>query len=271
MKRDFMAAALLSLLLILSSCGGSGSSTGGDNPPPPTQPQLSSGNWSLHSSSQVGPVGTVYIGGNLDHSGTSITGVMHIANSSCFDVATDVPFTGTSNGSNVTLASASISGQVISVTGTIINSKSMTGTYTITGGCAAGDRGSITGTFVPSISGTWKATEAVGAQTLTTTAVITQRSTPAAIGVFPLTGSISFSGATASGCFSGGTLDALSFIAGDIVAVLGNMDGQGGGTGQLIYVGFIDNPAAPTKIEGVYDAESSRCSLSSVPLTFTKQ
>ena len=261
------SSAVIGLLLLFTACGG-GDSSGGTNP---NNTQLTSGNWGIEATSQVLPSnGTAYIGGNINHSGTSITGVMHIFNSSCFDFGTNIYFSGTSNGNSINFTSAPMDGQVVSVTATASGSKSLSGTYSIAGGCSAGDHGTISGTFVPSISGTWKATETVGSQTLTTTATVTQQATADQWGTFPLSGSITFAGPTT--CFTGGTINVVnSFIAGDLVAVLGDMTVPGGGSGQLYYVGFLNNPAAPTQIVGMYDTESTACSLSGVDLTFMKQ
>jgi hypothetical protein len=52
--------------------------------------------------------------------------------------------TGTLTGSNISLTSASIGGQVTTLTGSITDD-AFTGTYTINGGCGNRDQGNVTG------------------------------------------------------------------------------------------------------------------------------
>lgn len=58
---------------------------------------------------------------------------------------------GTLTNGNISLASASVAGQVIALTGSFSDG-TLTGTYVISGGCAEGDHGSITGSAIPYIA-----------------------------------------------------------------------------------------------------------------------
>lgn len=60
--------------------------------------------------------------------------------------------TGTLTGSNISLTSTSVGGQVTTFTGSITDN-ALTGTYTINGGCANGDQGNVTGIKIPLIAG----------------------------------------------------------------------------------------------------------------------
>src|SRR5207237_1659215 len=93
--------------------------------------------------------GSVEVGGSLVSNGTQISGVVHILNSSCFQLAQDVSVSGSiTAGSNaVTMTSASIAGQVITVTATAsADGKTLSnGSYSIAGGCGGGGHGAIDG------------------------------------------------------------------------------------------------------------------------------
>src|SRR5437660_946232 len=114
-------ASLLVLALLLASCGAGGNSTPPSSPSPTPTPTAANitGNWDITAQSAVTP-GSVEVGGSLVSNGTQISGVVHILNSSCFQLAQDVSVSGSiTAGSNaVTMTSASIAGQVITVTAT---------------------------------------------------------------------------------------------------------------------------------------------------------
>src|SRR4051812_847260 len=227
MKR-LMLGCVLIVCSFMVGCGGSSSGGGGGGGS--QNASITSGNWYVEATSQVSAGQKSYLVGGLVQTGTTISGTTHIDNSNCYDLFNDdVPFTGTVSGSNVTLTSASVTGQVIKVTGWITSASTGTGTYTITGGCANVDHGNITAMHVPAISGTWKATEVSGSTTITTTVNITQQATSSPDGSFPLTGTVTF---TNSACAPTGTIDPMSFTAGDIVAVALNTNEVGGGHGQ---------------------------------------
>ena len=130
------------------------------------------------------------------------TGAMHILNlSPCIAAGTPITMSGTVDGNGLlTFTSAAIANQIftgtaaISSTGVSINS----GTYSVAGGCAGGDHGSLSGGVVPAVTGPYNVTFAITTPsnlTLTFTAPLTQ-SGPDAGGVFHIAGTISNSGQT---------------------------------------------------------------------------
>jgi hypothetical protein len=257
---------LFTALLFAVACGGNGSTPGGGGGT--HDATITSGNWYIVATSTAVAGQKSYVGGNLTQSGTTISGTMHVDNSSCYDLLTDVPMTGTISGSNVNLTSSSVNSQVIAVKGTV-GTNTITGTYTITGGCSDGDKGSVSAMFVPSITGTWKATETSGSTTVTTTATVTQGATATTDGIFPLSGTLNVTNPV---CFTSATIDQTqSFMAGDIVAVYATTNDVGGGTGTFIYVAYLDNPGVAKSFSGMYQFESGVCSGTSGNLNFTKQ
>jgi hypothetical protein len=107
---------------------------------------------------------------------------------------------------------------------------SLTGTYSISGGCSSGDGGSVTGVRVPSLTGSWTGT-IDGNNSETVSASVTQASSPGPqIGNYGVTvngdtyafyGTVQFTGNQCLGAFSGTIPDDtdLSIVQGNEVGV----------------------------------------------------
>lgn len=166
MKRLSSIYWLLSTLVPLCWCGGgirSSSPAAGPPPDPSSQSLNAAGNWQFNTTSAAGmPPAT--IAGSIAQSGVSISGAVHVDGSNCFDRVTTISLTGTVTGKNISLTSTSIEGQVTTFTGTISDDQlngtdsAFTGTYTISGGCAEGDHGSVAGLKIPFIGNTLNGT-----------------------------------------------------------------------------------------------------------------
>lgn len=230
---------------------------------------ITSGNWSIATTSTISGV-TSSIGGNLVQSGSAVSGIMHVNGSNCFDLlADDIVFSGTYSGDTLSLTSASMNNQIVTVRATG-SGNTLNGTYSIAGGCGGGDKGTIAATHAPSITGTWKSTLNQGSAIVAITANLTEASTSDAHGRFPLTGTFTFSG---SPCSSGGTIiNALdSGVWGDHAAAIAVTNDTNGGTGTLAFVGIVANPANPTTIAGEYQYFAGLCNGDSAFLQLTKQ
>ena len=161
MKHLSSTSWLLSVLILLSGCGG-GERTSG--PAPASSPLLPSdppshvldiaGNWQFSTTSVAG-MAPATISGGIAQSGSSVSGAAHLDGSKCFDRLTTIGLTGTLTGSNITLTSTTVDGQVTTLTGSVSDylstglTATFAGTYTIDGGCANGDHGNVTGIKVP--------------------------------------------------------------------------------------------------------------------------
>ena len=144
MKHFSSTSWLLLAFVLLCGCGGyqagrgyqgsTGGGGGGTTPPPPSGPNIA-GNWEFSTNSTSGmPPAT--IAGAINQSGTSVTGAVHVQSSKCFDRLTTIGLTGTLTGSDISLTSASVGGQVLTLDGSISPiDNTFTGTYTINGGC----------------------------------------------------------------------------------------------------------------------------------------
>ena len=241
------------LAVLLAGCGGSSSSPG-----PTSTLTIQSGNWNISASSIAAPGVTFLAGGNLMQSGNSISGVVHIFNSTCFGQTTDVPVSGSVSGQSVTLSSPAIQGQTVTVS---LNGSStaLSGTYSVAGtGCAAGDRGTVNANLVPSITGSWHGTFTSTANPGTTvdaTADLTQSATADAHGLFAVTGTVTFTGST---CFTSGTI-VQSVLAGGALELEITTNDQPT-PGDIGFLAFMDNPSAANAATGLYQINAGTCS-----------
>ena len=258
MKRVFVVV-VLGLLLV--NCGG-GNGPGGR--PPVT---LTGGNWAFKPTAILGNSQLMFFSASLTQTGSSVTGLAYIGLANCDALLNAVPISGTVNGNSVTLKAGTT--DVVTVTGTISGTKTVTGTYSVTGSCAGGDQGPITGTYVPPLTGTWKGTEVVDGTSTTMTLHLTQQETANSLGFFALSGTVDYVG---SPCALSGTTDSnVSFVLGDLVAVMVDTSEAGGGSGQVLYDGALDDPATATSFRGFESVLTGMCSSSGQLITFTKQ
>ena len=254
---SFHKVALLSLLagmVALSGCGANNNLA------------LMPGNWSMTAVPSVGAAGTFYIGGNLAQTGTSLTGTTSVVSSLCYSPSQTVAFTGTIKGNNVTLTSASVGGEVITVTATGTNG-SFTGTYIIAGGTTCdGQTGTITASPVPSISATWSGPIASQGGSSTLAFTFTQATTASSDGTFALTGTGTY---TNNSCFKTATITS-AFVIGPSIVVNGATDD--GGNFSYTNV-LLNNPASPTNMRGTYEVSDAggTCDGDLDEPTFTKQ
>src|SRR5215469_2278836 len=162
--RHLSITSLVTVIVLLCSCGGGRTlilpPPTSTDPPPGTLPTdlKIPGDWELATRSTVG-VAALAIGGSIIQSGSALSSTMHLDGSSCFEEAAAIGLAGTLTEGNISLTSAPINGQIISLAGTVTKKKGypyqLTGTYTIDGGCAGGDQGNVTGYSVDGIDGVW--------------------------------------------------------------------------------------------------------------------
>jgi hypothetical protein len=181
------------------------------------------GNWTLIGESQV--IGNPWLaGGYLTNTNGSVSGTIHMLNSSCYLLSQDIPVTGTVTTASITtagtisLTSSSVSGQGISVKGTIAAGGSeevLEGSYTIAGGCAAGDKGTVEGMTVPSYTNTYSGTFVSVSKISVPVSMTIAQTGPNSDGIYQATGSANFTG---SNCFSTATISS-SEILGDYMAI----------------------------------------------------
>jgi len=216
------------------------------------------GNWQFSTTSTAG-MPPLTISGSISQSGGSVNGAVHVDGSSCFDQPTAISLTGTLTDANISLTSGSVSGQVITLAGTITNKEGfpnqLTGTYTIDGGCASGDQGNVTGYSVEAFNGSWygNLTTAGGADIHWGTDQLGQVG-PSSEGSFGLTGTFNFDGACfTSGKLTPGTYPTPSFVLGTSVALNVPTD-----NGTIAFVGTA-GPDQGGLIVGTYTVTGGSC------------
>jgi hypothetical protein len=224
-----------------------------------------SGNWYLVASSQVAADASQIpqLGGSLTQTGTSISGVLHVSNSPCFDWATDIPVSGMVNGNSVNFVSDDVVGQIITITGAVA-ANAVSGTYTISNGCADGDHGTINAVLVSPVTGSW--TGALTSNSSNQAASISfAQDVPNPDGYSPLTGTLLLPGST---CFASGTLDPdQSWTLGNIVqAIVVMSDGS-----QVALSGFITDASTTGKqITVNFSVNGGGCSGQTGSATFVR-
>lgn len=272
-----ISGKLLPIVLLVSLFGCGGGSMSGSKPvtppstPPPVVPAMN-GNWEILANSQV--ANTTYEGGgSFSTNGTAVTGTLHFVNSSCYwgsqngaTIFYDIPITGTlSSKGNLTASSSAVNGQTLNFSGVWSNGAISSGTYSITGGCADGDHGTVTGFPVPSLTGTYSGTfvSTTGVQ-IKTTVSLTQLAT-SGNGFYALRGAASFSG---SPCFSSGTVEADEYsfgVGGYIQVPIQTTNGD-----LVLFQGSVTDSTGKT-ISGNYSVTGAVCSGDSGTGSATRQ
>ena len=255
MKRS-AAIFALTVTILLYGCGGvpgstpavSTSPTAVPTPPatPPTPPATPptppagpvtpniAGNWQFSAVSAVPGTPSFSFGGSISQTDHGATTALHVDGSKCLSRLTTLGLTGPVAGDSISLTSTAIEGQVVTFTGaftslgsTTFNIATFAGTYSIDGGCASGDHGTITGFSIPYIANSLSGTFTNSAQqTFNVTGDIAQSAGPSSVGSSELSGGVSFDtpclnaatikpGAFPSGSFILGTLVAFEFDTND--------------------------------------------------------
>ncbi len=260
MKRIFVVLVLLNLFA--AGCGGG---NGGASLP---VEKITSGNWSFDTSTNPTFGHLDSMGGSFVLTGSSLSGTMFVDLTTCSTAPAVIDLSGTMSGNSFTLKASPLDNQVITIQGTIQGPNSLSGTYSISGGCANGEQGSIAGVYVPPLTGTWKTTESVNGTPVTITLKLTQAPNATSTGYFPLSGTATYSG---SPCATTGTVDQnVSFVLGKLVGVFVSTN-ESGGTGTVLYGGALDAPATATSFQGFEEVMTGSCSSSGALLMFSKQ
>lgn len=208
-----MAVLSVTLLCFLAGCG-TGSQTTTSQP---VAVSLNSGNWAFFPPNPLSG-GSIslppFLSGSLMSSAGQVSGDFLV--SPVFDAcplisSIDLALTGTVKGSQLTLTSASWNSGVFTVTGTVApDGNSISGQWSVKGGCADGANGGLNASYVPPVTGTWTGVLAPlpgqSANALTGSAAtvqLVQAPEPTQFS-FPLSGTIAISGSSCG--FSSGTL-----------------------------------------------------------------
>lgn len=265
--------------LSLTGCvkgGGSGSGsgntggTGGSGTTPPDYIYLSR-NWSFTATPTKGGSTTPYtVSGVIDEqpgSGGShyVTSVLQIG-SPCYAGSEIVPSDGSVTGTRIQTSSFNVASQVLSLDAQKDSTAThLSGTYAITGGCANGESGNISGQSYSALSGSYSGTlQGQAAKSITLN--VTQEPFGTGVGTFVVSGTARFTGFS---CFTQGTLGTTdAYVRGNAVTLLFNANDPQGA--QVTLSGTIDAAAATFTVTSA-TVTGGTCAGSLGNVTLTKQ
>jgi hypothetical protein len=228
--------------------------------PPVVTPQNLAGDWQFSAKSAVPGNPPLTFAGGISLTGSMANAALHGNGSNCFDRLITVGLTGpvmtdtASLISTTTLTSTSVNGQVVTLEGKFING-TFAGTYTINGGCAAGDQGSITGVSINiSDADAWGGIFTNSAQqTFKVAGDFGQSAIASSDGTFGITGTATFD----TPCFntkslSSGSFPSGSFLLGTQVSLQIKTD-----NGTVAFLGTVDPLTG--QISGSYTVTGGTC------------
>ncbi len=260
--RHLATVFALSAAVLLFGCGGvprpapTSTFTSSTPPPPVTPPPIPNvaSNWQFSAVSNVTGNPPLTFAGSISQTGSVATAALHVDGSTCFDQLTTMGLTGTVTADSTSLTSTAVNGQVVTFTGQLTNS-TFTGTYSVNGGCAAGDKGSVTGFAVYiADADSWDGTFISSAQTkFNVTGNFAQSTTASPEGSFGITGTATFD----TPCFSAATLSPGSFPSGSfILGTLMSFEIMTN-NGTVTFIGTVD-PVSAT-MSGTYNVSGGTC------------
>ena len=216
----------LSATVLLCGCGAAPAPTVSASKPspapqtPPTTPPTPNlaSSWQFSAASAAPGTPAFSFGGSISQTGAMATTALHVEGSPCFNRLTTLALTGTVTPDITSLTSTAIEGQVVTFTGTFaapdVDITTFTGTYSINGGCAAGDHGTITGFSVDYIANLLSGTFTNSAQqTFSVTGDIAQSAVPGPVGSSEITGMVTFD----TPCLNGATIKPGTFPSGSFI------------------------------------------------------
>jgi hypothetical protein len=230
LKQPLKLALLAALIVAISGCSG-----GSKSSPAPNAPSIASGNWYIvetGTSTTTDGTNTPYsntLRGSFSSSSSGLTGTFATGNNQALQA-----LSGSIADGAVSLSSApDFLGQVYAIDANIQVNGTLIGTYNLENGYNGQiSTGTVYGTNVPSLSGTWTGTMPASASfnatgvsanlvQATTAATSPASSFPGTAYVFPLSGTLTLTNAS---CFSSGsftlTIDpTASYVNGDQIAI----------------------------------------------------
>lgn len=254
MRLSLVLASLISLLSLLSLCGCGGSSSV-LNPPAP-QFTIASGDWSTPLVGSGSPPLLLFGGGFLTQNGATVSGIIHLIDFPCLNPFTDdLVMTGTVSGNSVTLSSAPLRGEVVTLSlnpspgqsGTVV---AMEGTGTLTGPCPGSS--TVAARLVPPTNGTFAGTFNSSGLSGADLSASLSESGPDVHGYFHIAGDLTLTG---SPCFSSATITDSTVFGGDAVLNLDTDSGQASMTAVPLFV----SATAPEELAAVLVIQSGPC------------
>ncbi len=234
-RLPILSAISCFVAILTAGCGGSSS------------PIELNGNYELTTQSAQPASGIIVpgprFGGSLTSTAGMVSGTVEVFGQNCFRVLT-LTVTGTLKKGALVLNASAPTGAVLTIHATVSpdGSSITTGTYTISGGSGscANVNGTITGVRIPPLHGTFSGNIiSLQGTTINISISVSQGPTADPPGIFPITGSATFSG---SSCFTKGTIS-LAGVVGNVVFVNITTDEK---TASTVSAGGDYDPVAKT-------------------------
>lgn len=235
------------MLMVLGGCshagspgGGGGSGGGGGNY------TYLSGNWEIQTTPTSQPTPFTALAGFINEQGQDpgvddlTTAAFQATPGECYMDAVVLPMKGATLSSGLLLQSFSVNGQVLTINAKKDSTAThLSGTYSISGGCADGAAGTIAGTEYQNIKGSYSGSVTGKSPAETLTLNLAQYEQGSGDGAFLVSGTAKFSGIA---CFSSGTLASQNgSVVGSAVALMFSTNDPAGA--QLTLTGTIDQAA----------------------------
>jgi hypothetical protein len=236
------------------STGGGGSSGG---------PTISiTGNWQFVATPTSGATPFSNLAGFLNESGDSptasnfLTAALQAQSTTCYADSANVSLDGGVYGSHVGLTSFSNADQILTVSATMnAAGTGIAGTYSITGGCADGEQGSLAGTLYSPLMGSYGGAVMGNNLSQSIQLSLSQSAEGDGVGDSSVTGSATFQGFP---CFSKGTINVPNgYVLGSSANFTVSTNEAGGS--QVVMTGTT-NPSGDTLVLSSINVVGGNCS-----------
>jgi hypothetical protein len=250
-------SSLSCLLLLLAGCAGSGSGSngsGGDNggggdPGKPPSVNLT-GNWQFQSTQTAGPSTFSTLAGFLNQQGTSGTNSnfttaalqsFGTTSSGCYS-SDPLPMSGSVLGTQVQLRSFPVNGQLLNINANANSAgNQISGSWSVSGGCADGAKGTLTGQEYAPVTGSYSGPITGGTPGQSISLSLNQNlSGGSGDGRFLIGGTAAFNGFA---CFQGGSITPPN---GTIIGSAVNLRIDTNDPNATVVLTGTTNPAADT-------------------------
>jgi hypothetical protein len=262
MKKPALIFCCLGVLAIVSCGGGNPTKTA------PVAFAPLNGNFSFKATSQALAPNVIFIGGPLQTDANGqISGTLGVSNSvsNCIALGTTAMFTGSEGPQNqVMLTSAPINGQVITLNTTVSSDGNFfsAGSYSVTGGCLAGDQGSMQAQHL--LTGTYAGSVLINGNPINVTLNFTAPGNPDASGAFPLRAGATFTNTSACGGFTALATEGGSQTGLNVGFTLG------AGANPVVSFGGTTIDGSSTMLQGTMGISGGACDQMSGTITLKK-
>jgi len=237
--------------------GGSGSGGGGTKP---SDYVYLTGNWQFDATPASGAAPFTVLTGFINEQGSTgtndfTTAALQVQSTTCYSSAVEIPLQGGTEPTLLGLSSFAVDGQTLTISATKDSTAThLTGKYSISGGCADGESGTLAGTLYDLVNGTYSGAVAGTGPAENIQLSVTQ-GVGSGDGLSYISGSASFQGFS---CFTSGNLP---------FAVAGQYF-PGYVTGSQIYLAFTTNDANGSQVilSGTFDPTATTIMINSLAI-----